>query len=120
MEFFKYLESDGSEFNGVSAWPVFGEGLRSTLNFLWMRHRGPCIIALMIFVKIPFSLYYEKNVCELALWLRKLNNVQAAMLHTKFLKVSPATNKTVSNGMLINLKNEATNCQWGFFWMGAE
>jgi len=71
-EFFTYLETDGSELKDVSAWPVFAEGLKSTLDFMWMRHKGYSIIFLMVVIKIPYKFVYEKFIAMLCLFLIRL------------------------------------------------
>jgi ABC-type multidrug transport system fused ATPase/permease subunit len=42
------------------------------------------------------------------------------MLYDKNLRVSPATNKSISQGKFLNIVNTDCSCHWGCFWMGAE
>jgi hypothetical protein len=42
------------------------------------------------------------------------------MIFNKSLRVSFATNKTISPGKFTSIRNDDTGRHWGMFWMGAE
>jgi hypothetical protein len=42
------------------------------------------------------------------------------MVHNKLLKVTSASNKSISQGKFINIVNDATNAHWGVMWQGVE
>ena len=95
-EFYIYLESDSTEVEGMGFYPVFADGWHSTLNFMWLRHKGICIVFLMLCIKIPSRFIDEKFYNVLCNFLHKLRHVQKSLVHNKILKVSSATNKTIS------------------------
>jgi len=87
---------------------------------MWMRHKGPSIIFLMLCIKMPTRFIDEKFYNVLCNFLHKLRHVQKCLLHNKVLKVTSATNKTISSGKFVNLEKGDCGSFWGTFWMGAE
>jgi hypothetical protein len=59
-QFYVYLSEDPKEVEGMGFVPVFSEGPLSILNFMWLRHKGFCIIFLMTTIKVPFKFFEEK------------------------------------------------------------
>jgi len=74
----------------------------------------------MLCVRVPSRFIDEKFYSILCNFLHKLRHVQKQLVHNKILKVSSATNKTISSGKFINIEKGDCGHFWGTFWMGAE
>ena len=71
-------------------------------------------------VKVPMQFMDEKFYNVLCNFLHKIRQAQKCILFNKNLKVSKATNKTISDGKFLNIINGDVGRHWGVFWMGAE
>lgn len=71
-------------------------------------------------VKSPKQFIDEKFYNVLCNFLHKISQTQKAILFRKNLKISKATNKTISEGKFLNIINGDVGRHWGMFWMGAE
>jgi hypothetical protein len=95
-EFYVYLESPIAETEGMPFYPVLDDGMGASAEFMWKRHKGFCIVILMVLIKTPSAFIDEKFYNVLCNFLHKLRYVQRAIVHNKILTVSSATNKTIS------------------------
>ena len=69
---------------------------------------GPSLLLLILSTKLPKQLYDLHFHCHSTTFMERLSNAQKQLLYSKLLKVSKATNKTVSEGKFTNVVNEDT------------
>jgi hypothetical protein len=118
---FKYFEEDPKDVEHLGFFPVFSEGLFPVMDFMWLRHKGACIVLLMFVLEEPWT-FINNSVfyAQMEAYLDKLMDVQQALLHTKLLKITSSSNKTISQGKFINIRGSFGEACWGIIWMGAE
>jgi hypothetical protein len=73
--FYKYLAKDPKELEGLPFYPVYSEGLSSTLSFMWLRHEGFCIIMIILCIELPFRFIEEKFFNVMIYTLHKMKAV---------------------------------------------
>ena len=119
QDFFAYLEED--EDPSLAALSLTLEnGFGAFFQTFYVKHRGIANLLLILMVKCPKQFVDEKFYNVLCNFLHKIRQTQKCILFNKNLKVSKATNKTISEGKQINIINEDVGRHWGVFWMGAE
>ena len=62
-KFYLYLESDPKQLDqALGFYPVLSDGWRSTIDFMWKRHEGFCLVFMMVCLKMPFDYFNERFV----------------------------------------------------------
>jgi hypothetical protein len=74
-KFYLYLAQESKDTEGLGFYPVFSEGLMPTLDFMWLRHQGFCIIFILLAVDLPARVVEEKFINLMEASLVKIKTV---------------------------------------------
>jgi len=114
-QFYTFLAQDSKLTEGLEFYPVFSDGLSSTLAFMWQRHHGACIIFLLLIIDLPSRFIEEKYYNQCTLYLRRIEESSKSLLNKKLLKTTSATNKTISETKFRSTLYESTS-MFDCFW----
>lgn len=119
-EFFKYLEtSDETLYSAAPATSVDSTYWDQLMFWIHM-NKGIVMLACIVFVEWPKGIVedlFHKYFDEM---LTKIREAQKMMIYKKYMKVSGASNKTISKGKFHRVFHGSIHAFWGLFWQGAE
>ena len=119
-EFFAYLETtDEGLLDGATEMTECTTWYEVLLQFIYMK-KGYFMLFCIIFIEWPKQIIediFNKFFDEL---LTKISNAMKMMIYKKYMKVSGASNKTISQGKFHRIFHGSINSFWGMFHNGAE
>jgi hypothetical protein len=119
-EFFSYLETtDESLYETAVAVSAESSYYDQAMYFIHM-NKGIVMLSCIVFVEWPkgivenlFHRYFDGM-------LTKIREAQKMMIYKKYMKISGASNKTISKGKFHRIFHGSIHAFWGLFWQGAE
>jgi hypothetical protein len=82
---------------------------------MWLRHKGACLILLILLIDVFWRFFDENFKLEGTFNNLKITEIQKAILNKKLLETNSATNKTISESKFFGAINVDTGTAFKCF-----